>query len=563
MRPSPILAFLPQPGISICPSAPSAPQNFALDYARLSSYNCDTKGGTPMSLIGDDERPAVTAVAALVDCNPFVSERVELQRRVLGDAFVAVAPTWHADGEDTGFDPNLPPLRERVTQLTGELQRRLQLGCHASVEEIDLYRNLVLYLLWLRYEDAWWALFAHNTGTAYSPATFYPDFARDVKELLSPLPESKPATEHLFALGFQTRRAFHHIFRKIFGASPPAAHLRARVWRSIFSKDSRRYRAGLYNKMHDIPTLITGESGTGKELIARAIALSQYVPFDPRTRCFASNPTHSYCAVNLAAFSSSLIESELFGHRRGAFTGALEDREGWFQRCDPHGAVFLDEIGEIDTTIQVKLLRVLNNHEIQRIGDSATISFRGKIIAATNRNLHEEMSAGRFREDFFYRICGDLITTPTLRQQLAAQPDDLHNIIRIIARRVAGDAQADSLADEVHEWITTQLSPEYPWPGNMRELEQCVRNIMIADEYDHGPPVPPSFKPDAADRLADDLRHGTLTPDQLVDRYCLLIHAQTGNLSETARRLGWTRATTRSRLNAAAERQKRDPDYSD
>ena len=137
---------------------------------------------------------------------------------------------------------------------------------------------------------------------------------------------------HLFALGFQARRAFHHIFRQIFGASLPAARLRARVWRSVFTHNVRRYRTVLYDRMDDIPTLITGESGTGKELVARAIALSRYVPFDARTHAFAADPGAGFWAVNLSALSPTLIESELFGHRRGAFTGAVLDRPGWLVR---------------------------------------------------------------------------------------------------------------------------------------------------------------------------------------------------------------------------------------
>ena len=218
------------------------------------------------------------------------------------------------------------------------------------------------------------------------------------------------------------------------------------MWQSIFTHDVRRYRAALYDRMADIPTLITGESGTGKELVARAIALSRYIPFEARTQSFAADAAAAFYAVNLSALSPTLIESELFGHRRGAFTGAAQDRAGWFETCGRHGAVFLDEIGELDAAIQVKLLRVLQTREFQRIGETTPRRFAGKVIAATNRDLAQEIAAGRFREDFYYRICADLIATPTLREQLADAPEDLRNLLRIVAGRVAGAAEADRLA---------------------------------------------------------------------------------------------------------------------
>ena len=129
---------------------------------------------------------------------------------------------------------------------------------------------------------------------------------------------------HLFACFFQIRRAFDLIFRHIIGASRPAANLRATVWQSIFTHDMRRYRRSLYRRMHDVTTLVTGPSGTGKELVARAIGLSRYIPFDPDREMFVADLDGSFHALNLSALSPTLIESELFGHRKGAFTGALE-----------------------------------------------------------------------------------------------------------------------------------------------------------------------------------------------------------------------------------------------
>jgi len=323
------------------------------------------------------------------------------------------------------------------------------------------------------------------------------------------------------------------------------------VWQSLFTRDMRRYRTALYDRMTDIPTLITGESGTGKELVARAIALSRYVPFEARPQSFAADAAAGFFAVNLSALSPTLIESELFGHQRGAFTGAAQDRSGWLETCGRHGAVFLDEIGELDPAIQVKLLRLMQTRLFQRIGETTPRRFEGKVIAATNRDLAQEITAGRFREDLYYRICADWIATPTLREQLADAPDDLRNLLRIVAGRVAGAAEADRLANEVEQWVNAHLGPNYPWPGNMRELEQCVRNILIRGEY-----RPRHIGTNGTEELAQAVRQATLTAEELLQRYCALVHAQTGSYLETARRLGLDRRTVRTKVSARTRRQR-------
>lgn len=167
-------------------------------------------------------------------------------------------------------------------------------------------------------------------------------------------------------------------------------------------------------------------------------------------------------AVNLSAFSSTLIESELFGHCKGAFTGAEADREGWLEVCGETGTVFLDEIGELDHSIQVKLLRVLQTEEFSRVGESTARTFEGKFIAATNRELELEIQCGRFREDLYYRLCADRIQTPTLREQLVDRPEDLFELTRAIAARLLRYVQeeVDPLANQAVAWIEGNLGTE-------------------------------------------------------------------------------------------------------
>ena len=154
----------------------------------------------------------------------------------------------------------------------------------------------------------------------------------------------------------------------------------------------------------------------------------------------------------------------------------------------------LDEVGEIDASIQVKLLRVLQTREFQRIGETTPREFKGKLIAATNRDLAAEMRAGRFREDLYYRLCSDLVVTPALRDQLRDAPDELRNLVLFVSERVVGAGGAAELAGEVMECIDRDLGPDYPWPGNVRELEQCVRNVLVRKRY--RPPAAPAHAAD-------------------------------------------------------------------
>lgn len=297
--------------------------------------------------------------------------------------------------------------------------------------------------------------------------------------------------------------------------------------------------------MGDTATLVTGPSGTGKELVARAIGLSGYIPFDEKAQTFAEPATGAFFPLNVAALSPTLVESELFGHRRGAFTGALEDRKGWFETCPALGAVFLDEIGEVDPAIQIKLLRVLQTRTFQRLGDTADRRFTGKLIAATNRDLRQVLAGGRFREDFYYRLCADLLVTPTLAERLQDTPGELRTLLRAIARRVAGDDEADDIAAEAEAWIDAHLGRDYAWPGNVRELEQCVRNLVIRGTYEPQGAAPD----DARAEFLAAVAAGALGADALLRRYCTWVYAQTGSYSETARRLGLDPRTARDRID--------------
>ncbi len=503
-----------------------------------------------MGFLSQDEREFAAVVGQLAYANPFLPERIDLERRALGTDFVDSPPVWSVRLERGDQNPNLERLGARVERLAFDLRGRLGNGALGSISDDDrrLYEDLAVYALYHRHEEALWD-FIEARKRHDAPVACYDAFCRDAEALLD-VPDlalgTRPDTAHLFACLYQVRRAFHHIFRYIIGGSMAMARLRAAAWQSIFTHDVRRYQRALYDRMGDVTTLVVGASGTGKEVVARAIALSRFIPFDSKSRRFAEDFTALFHPLNLSALAPTLIESELFGHRRGAFTGALQDRAGWLEQCSMFGTVFLDEIGDVDAGIQVKLLRVLQSRTFERLGDTQPREFRGKIIAATNRDIPKEIHAGRFRQDFYYRLCADIIRTPSLAEQLRESTGELENLLLFIARRIVGDVEAERLAHEVTTWIDVHLGPHYGWPGNVRELEQCVRNVLVRGEYQ-----PLELMPSGARAaLLEAVARGALSAEELLNRYCALVYAETGSYQETARRLGIDRRTVRSRIDA-------------
>lgn len=508
------------------------------------------------TLLTDRERETLEAISRLGHGNPFGPERLKWERQVLGDAFTSFDVVWHARGEER--NPNVPGIQARAEELAASLKERF--SCERpGRDDLALYRDLILYLLYGRYQQRFYELIeAAKAGEKKGRVPFYRDFLADFEQyLVLPRVRWEEALDpaHVFACFFQIRRAFHFTFRSIVGGSMPAARLRAQVWQSIFTHDLRRYQRALYRSMADATTLVTGPSGTGKELVARSIAWSRYLPFEPESQSFRESWLESFFPLNLSALSPTLIESELFGHRRGAFTGAVTDNTGWLEVCPPLGTVFLDEIGEVEPAIQVKLLRVLETRTFQRLGESRPRRFQGKLVAATNRDLAAEIRSGRFRADLYYRLCADILVTPSLRERIADSPRELSDLLVVLAQRAVGEELAEEVAKEVETWIRENLEPDYPWPGNVRELAQCVNNVLIRRDYRPARLEEGEDGTRVRDRLAEEYLSGTLTADELLRRYCTLVYAEAGSYEETARRLGLDRRTVKSRIDSALLRE--------
>ena len=285
----------------------------------------------------------------------------------------------------------------------------------------------------------------------------------------------------------------------------------------------------------DATVLITGESGTGKELVARAVHAA-----GPRS-------AKDMVTVNCAALSEHLLESELFGHEKGAFTGADRRREGRFVQADG-GSLFLDEIGEVPPPMQVKLLRAIQQGEVQRVGSDAMLHVDVRVIAATNRDLRAEVEAGRFREDLYYRLNVINLTVPPLRARMEDVPLLAQHFLEHFAER--NRKQLKGFAPQAMD-----LLMKHAWPGNVRELENAVERAVILCPGDFITPreLPLALTSGPDEEGAPELRQAVSLAGRAledIEREAILatLDDTGGNKSETARRLGITRATLHNKL---------------
>jgi DNA-binding NtrC family response regulator len=297
--------------------------------------------------------------------------------------------------------------------------------------------------------------------------------------------------------------------------------------------------------------LITGESGTGKELIARSI------------HDFGKRQGEPFLAINCGALTESLLESELFGHVKGAFTGATTYKKGMFESAGK-GTIFLDEFGEMSSSMQVRLLRVLQEHKVRPVGseDSKEINFNARVLVATNRALRREVAEGRFRQDLYYRVNVFPIRSPALRDRL----DDLPLLINVLLDRLVDSTKLVRSLSFDSEALA--LLQNYSWPGNVRELENLIERLAInppgtglvsgpdisfalglngSDESDESREIILSKGLNClGNSRASTLRH--LHKRQELDLYLTELAQVGGNLTKAARRLGINRSTLHMRI---------------
>jgi transcriptional regulator with PAS, ATPase and Fis domain len=286
----------------------------------------------------------------------------------------------------------------------------------------------------------------------------------------------------------------------------------------------------------DATVLVSGESGTGKELVARAIH-----NLGPRT-------AHPFVPINCAALPEELLESELFGHVRGAFTGALSSRVGMFQLADG-GTIFLDEIGEMAVALQAKLLRVLQNREVRPVGSDRAAAVNVRVIAATNKDLTREVEKGTFREDLFYRLQVIPIHLPPLRARRSDIPLLVQHFLEKNSHKYGNKLQ---ISDEAMIYLW-----EYDWPGNVRELENLIERMVVLSENGHLSPedLPPHVRSFISEKK---LPNPTLTDGEVNLREVLeqfegrlideALRRTNGNKTAAAQLLGLKRTTLVAKL---------------
>lgn len=333
-----------------------------------------------------------------------------------------------------------------------------------------------------------------------------------------------------FALFFQMRRAYYFI-NGIAGKSDCITKLKSSLWDNIFTKDIALYNDYLWEKMEDFSTLLLGETGTGKGLAAAAIGRSGFIPFHERSGTFKESFTQAFVSINLSQFPEQLIESELFGHRKGAFTGAVDDHKGVLARCSPCGAIFLDEVGDVSVPIQIKLLHVLQERSFTPVGSHKQERFSGRVIAATNKNIMKLRETGEFRDDFYYRLCSDIIEVPPLCRRLAEDPGELDIILSFIVKRILHKSSS-ALVGKVKTYLKKNQPKGYSWPGNVRELEQCVRSVLLKNSYRWHIEAPSL---DAFKRESSLSENDSLTGQGILSDYCRALYRRLGSYEAVAR----------------------------
>jgi DNA-binding NtrC family response regulator len=456
-------------------------------------------------------------ISKAVFTNPFGKKRKEILKKILGDKV--------KKGEDLQ-----EMLSTSVNEHIGIIETKGNANFQLYVDkEREWIRIALLYDVYQKFKNDFDTLIIEqikNTEKT-SPVTFAPD----ALALLKNRGCSAEEASLYFAFFYQLRRAWHFINNGLIGQSPCMEALRCRLWNNIFTRNPLWYEKFLWNRMEDFSTILVGETGTGKGSAAAAIGRSGFIPFDERKERFVESFTSNFIEINLSQFSESLIESELFGHEKGAFTGAVDTHEGVFSRSSPHGGILLDEIGDISIPVQIKLLKVLEERMFSAVGSHKKQRFEGRVIAATNKSLKELRQQGKFRDDFYYRLCSDVIAVPPLSQQIREHSGTLEELLDYTIQQITGEPAPD-LIQSVKNILNKKIGTDYPWPGNVRELVQAVRQIILTQEYSG----------DQDDKFSDPqhdlykgIEKGKLNAQEILNSYCALLYQRHGTYEEVAR----------------------------
>ena len=479
--------------------------------------------------LSQSERTFLDQVSRSIFANPFCGERH------LSDCRLTGLPEH--EQQKTVLDAAIGKVGDTVAQLVRE--NRATLASYKAGDR-QLVANLFLFHLFHAYLPE---LDRHILAQQQTMDSIPLHCGEQLERELEKFGFSRPDTEKYIALFFQMRRGFYFINTSLIGCSPCMEELRARLWNTVFTHNIGLYVQALWNRLEDFSTLLLGETGTGKGLAAAAIGRSGFIPYTGTTHHFTISFTRAFLSLNLCQFPEQLIESELFGHARGSFTGAIRDHEGIFARSSGHGAVFLDEIGEVSIPTQIKLLRILQERSFSPVGSTAPHRFDGRIIGATNQDLGSLMQTGKFREDFYFRLCTDVLTIPSLSCRIAEDRKELQLLADHLLQKITGQA-SESLQEQVYTELNKPAHHGYSWPGNVRELEQAIRRILLHGTFS---------RPETAHQgksLKADLLQQQASVAELTSRYCTLLFEKHGTLQAVARITGLDRRTVKKYLNS-------------
>ena len=483
------------------------------------------------------ERHFFSLVHQAVYANPFSDRRGRVDLEIAG---------FFGDAADRrSLEDSIGQVRSHVARLDQENRADIS---RYNPSDRSLLTSALLFDLFHRFTGAFDRLIEDQFQAG--DHSLKVSFAREVTDQLTAWGFERETALVYLALCYQLRRAFFFIDKNLKGRSQSMRRLRESLWNNVFTHDMDLYHRFLWNRMEDFSTMLLGATGSGKGAAAGAIGRSGFIPFDAKKGCFQESFTRSFIALNLSQYPESLIESELFGHRKGAFTGAVEDYEGIFERCSPFGATFLDEIGEVSEPIQIKLLQVIQERVFNRVGDHHARTFRGRVIAATNLSAEQLIEGRAMREDFYYRLCSDLIVVPSLAQRFREDPGELDDLLQVVLERIVGQP-SEELAARIKKRIHHSPGIDYPWPGNVRELEQCVRRILMKQEYR---PLARRSGRDLETRLKTGIEMQTLDAKSLMDGYCLMLHRQHRTIEAVARITGLDRRTAKKYIANGQDR---------
>ncbi len=429
----------------------------------------------PDRFLDADDLFALESISHLHTLNPFEPAWEALQRQATYVS--AYVPAGGASPAEGTLTREVWHLLENYTIRLGRAGYYLSTGATGTAPELATYQRAALYRLWEDFAPLLQKIIDQDAVDV----PFYDSFVQSHRSYFGYPGLTPPEPAHLLAVYYQALRAWYFPATKILGRSPSAVAARVALWQANLGGDLCAYVDSLYRHMDEIPVLITGETGTGKELAAECIGWSRYIPFDPGTRHFARRYGEDFHVRNLCEVPADLLPSALFGHKRGAFTGATADAPGYFALAGQHGTLFLDEAGEIPEHVQAKLLRPFQNREYVPVGELRPRKIQGRLLFATHRDLEALCKEGKFRPDLHERMNGFHVHMPSLRQMLAEAPGELVRYVRaFVAGKLEGPEHVERWTERVTSSIRATRS-DYLWTRNLRELKNYTERYVLTN----------------------------------------------------------------------------------